>query len=185
MTRIFGLAALAVVVTVPVAVHAAGGPVPTGCYAREYDRAHLAGHKAQIVTHASLAIKAPPADWPLIDGRPAAAMADLKLRVRVRKEVFETHGVCWSDGDGLRCGGSLSAAEADPCKTRRDGVRDCRVDASDSGAFTIRHKGDGLLVAIVERLELVPAPFDGGPFLSLSPGNAENHAFELGASTCR
>ncbi len=164
---------------------AAGEPAFSGCYARAYDQAHMQKHKAQIVSKATLDVKAPPADWPPIDGKPAAAMADLKLWVRGHKQPFETHGVCWSDGDGLRCGGSLSAAEAEPCETKRDGVRNCRVDATDSGAFGIRRKGAGLLVVIVERLELVPAPFDGGPFLSLSPGNAENHAFELAAATCR
>ena len=36
-----------------------------------------------------------------------------------------------------------------------------------------------MMVTILRRLELVPEPYDGGPFLYLSPGNAENHAFAL------
>ena len=40
-------------------------------------------------------------------------------------------------------------------------------------------RSGGLMVTILRRLELVHEPYDGGPFLYLSPGNTENHAFAL------
>jgi len=83
------------------------------------------------------------------------------------------------------CLGSLSAAEADTCKSKRDGVRDCRVDPTDAGSFTVEGRPDGLLISIQTRLELVPAPYDVGPYLSLSAGNAENRAFLLKTIACK
>jgi hypothetical protein len=46
-----------------------------------------------------------------------------------------------------------------------------------TGTFGVVARSDGLTVTILRRLELVQEPYDGGPFLYLSPGNAENHAF--------
>jgi hypothetical protein len=53
------------------------------------------------------------------------------------------------------------------------------ISAANDGAFGVTAQSDGLMVKITRRLELVTAPYDGGPFLYLSPGNAENHAFLL------
>jgi hypothetical protein len=58
-------------------------------------------------------------------------------------------------------------------------VRDCRIDPSDAGGFDIAPRGDDVLVSVRERLELVPAPYDAGPFLSLSAREPENRAFLL------
>ena len=55
----------------------------------------------------------------------------------------------------------------------------CRIGAATTGAFGVVVRSDGLMVTILRRLELVHEPYDGGPFLYLSPGNAENHAFAL------
>ena len=87
-----------------------------------------------------------------------------------------------SRGDGLLCLGSLSAAEADECRSAGDGVRQCRIVSND-GLFQVQRKAAGVLVTIRERLELVQAPYDGGPFLYLSPTNMENHDFLLPRST--
>jgi hypothetical protein len=88
---------------------------------------------------------------------------------------------CKTANGGLVCVGSVSAAEDDECKSDRDGVRNnCRIiSAANDGAFSVATQSDGLMVKIVRWLELVSAPYDGGPFLYLSPGNAENHAFAL------
>jgi hypothetical protein len=77
--------------------------------------------------------------------------------------------------------GSVSAAKDDECKSDRDGVRNnCRIiSAANDGALGVTAQSDGLMVKILRRLELVTAPYDGGPFLYLSPGSAENHAFAL------
>jgi hypothetical protein len=163
---------------------AAADPAPLlGCYARVYDSVHLAAHKGQIVLRVSLSVT---------DARPETrvreshtADANLRIWVRGRKQSFDSHGACDVAGDGLRCGGSLSAAEADTCRKPRDGVHDCRIDTgSDPGSFAVQPKPEGVLVSVRERLELVPAPYDAGPFLYLSPGNAENRSFLLKRTAC-
>ena len=157
-------------------------PPLAGCYARVYDAAHLSRHKDQFVTRISLSVAAASramADTQGTGGSPIVAQGKLRMWVRGHRQSFDSHGACAATDSGLMCGGSLSAAEADTCKSRRDGVRDCRVDPADSGSFKIEARPDGILVSIAERLELVPAPYDGGPFLSISPANSENRAFLL------
>jgi hypothetical protein len=148
-----------------------------GCYVRVYDAKHLAAHKGQIVVRAVLSVQ-PSAKESRLD---EAHIADgtLKIWVRGRKQSFDSLGACYLSGSGLTCGGSLSAAEADTCRSKRDGVRDCRIDPSDAGGFDIAPRGDDVLVSVRERLELVPAPYDAGPFLSLSAREPENRAFLL------
>jgi hypothetical protein len=108
---------------------------------------------------------------------------ELKLWVRGYKKSFDSDGLCKEGGDALYCNGSLSAAESDRCSRKTDGVHErCRIDDSDAGAFAIAATPDGALVTITQRLELVQAPYDGGPFLYFSPSNAENHAFLLRAA---
>ena len=51
-------------------------------------------------------------------------------------------------------------------------------------SFAVEARADGVLVSVRERLELVPAPYDAGPFLYLSPRNAENRAFVLKRTAC-
>ena len=53
------------------------------------------------------------------------------------------------------------------------------IDAEDAGAFHIAGRRQGVLVTIRRRLELPASASDSGPYLYLSPGNAENHAFLL------
>ncbi len=159
--------------------NAAGQPALAGCYERVYDTAHLSKHKKQFVVRATLSIKAAPPEAQADKANPNAATGDLKLWVRGRKQSFESFGACESKGGILVCNGSLSAAETRKCKTKTDGVRDCRIDSAQSGGFQIEANLEGVLVTIHPRLELVPAPFDGGPFLSLSETNPENHAFSL------
>jgi hypothetical protein len=108
------------------------------------------------------------------------ADAHLRIWVKGQKPSFGSSGACRPANGGLSCEGSLSAAEADACKTASDGVhRNCRISAATAGAFGVVAQADGLLVTMLRRLELVPEPYDGGPFLYFSPGNAENHAFAL------
>ena len=59
-------------------------------------------------------------------------------------------------------------------------MRHCRIGYDKSGAFRIAAQPEGVLVTVVERLEM-PGPDAGGrsSYLYLSPDNAENHAFLL------
>jgi hypothetical protein len=156
---------------------AATEPPLAGCYERVYDAAHLAAHKRQLVVRVTLSVK-PAAPETRID-KTHIADGNLKIWVRGKKQSFDSDGACWAEGDGLLCNGSLSAAEAETCKSKRDGVHECRMGGDDAGSFHLAGKPRGVLLTIRERLELVPAPYDDGPFLYLSPSNAENHAFLL------
>jgi hypothetical protein len=169
-TVIYGLCA---------SVAAAEAPAP-GCYERVYDAAHLAAHPGQLVVRATVLVKPLDAAEATALGPSFAADAHLKMWVKGQKQAFDSFGACRPADGGLSCEGSLSAAEAESCKSNTDGVhRDCRISAATTGAFGVAARSDGLMVTILRRLELVPEPFDGGPFLYLSPGNAENHAFAL------
>jgi hypothetical protein len=161
-------------------IAAAEVPAP-GCYERVYDVAHLAAHPAQLVVRATVLIKPPDAAEAAALGAARAARADLRIWLKGQKPSFDSLGACRVANGGLSCEGSVSAAEADGCKTDRDGVhRNCRIiRAANTAAFGIVAKSDGLVVTMLRQLELVQAPHDGGPFLYLSPGNVENHAFAL------
>jgi hypothetical protein len=160
-------------------IAAAEAPAP-GCYERVYDTAHLAAHPGQLVVRATVLVKPLDAAEAAALGPSFAADAHLRMWVKGQKRSFDSFGACRPADGGLSCEGSLSAAEADECKTKNDGVhRDCRIGAATTGAFGVAVKSGGLMVTMLRRLELVPEPYDGGPFLYLSPGNAENHAFAL------
>jgi hypothetical protein len=161
----------------PATTGAAEDP-PYGCYARVYAPDHLAAHRGQIVSRVSLVVK--PADASA-GGRVKEPVADgnLSIWIRGRKERFDSLGACWRNKDGFSCGGSLSAAEADVCKTTSTGARNCRVDPGDAGGFDILSRPNGVAVRIRNRLELVPKPYDGAPFLNLAGQDAENHDFLL------
>jgi hypothetical protein len=157
---------------------ASAAPPLEGCYQRIYDAAHLSAHKGQLAVRLTLSVA--PAAPATQTSKTHIADGALKVWVRGRKQSFDSLGACEAAGGGLLCGGSLSAAEADTCKSKRDGVHeDCRMGGDDPGSFQIEARGEDVLVTIRERLELVPAPYDGGPFLYFSPANAENHAFLL------
>ena len=160
-------------------VAAAEAPAP-GCYERVYDAAHLAAHPGQLVVRATVLVKPLDASEAKAFGPSFSADAHLKIWVKGQKPSFDSFGACRPADGGLSCTGSLSAAEADECRNKNDGVhQDCRIGAATTGSFAVAVKADGLMVTIQRRLELVPEPYDGGPFLYLSPGNAENHAFAL------
>jgi hypothetical protein len=154
-----------------------------GCYERAYDAAHLAAHKRQIVMRVSMSVTPAAAETRVREKH--IADANLKIWVRGHEQSFDSQGACGASGQGLTCGGSLSSAEADTCRKPADRVHDCRIDIkNDPGSFDIQPSGERVLVSVRERLELVPAPYDGGPFLYLSPGNAENRAFLLKRTAC-
>ncbi len=157
-------------------VAAPAEPLPAlGCYARAYDKAHLAAHKGQIVKEAWLSIETRK------DTPPYPFLATLQFSVKGRgKSTFSTFGACKEDGGGLLCNASLSAEETDLCKAKNDGVRHCRIGYDKSGSFRIATQPEGVLVTVVERLEM-PGPDRGGRsnYLYLGPDNAENHAFLL------
>jgi hypothetical protein len=160
-------------------VAAAEAPTP-GCYERVYDDAHLAAHPGQLVVRATLLVKPLDASEAKALGPSFSADAHLRMWVKGQKPSFDSFGACRPADGGLSCEGSLSAAEADECNSKNDGVhRECRIGAATTGAFGVAAKSDGVMVTMLRRLELVPEPYDGGPFLYLSPGNAENHAFAL------
>jgi hypothetical protein len=154
-------------------------PAP-GCYERVYDAAHLAAHRGQLVVRVTILVKGLDAVEAAKRGPDQASDVQLRVWVKGQKPSFDSFGACRPASGGLNCRGSLSAAEADACKTGSDGIhRDCRIDAADAGAFGVVAQPGGAMVTVLRRLELVPAPYDGGPFLYLSPGNVENHAFAL------
>jgi hypothetical protein len=153
-----------------------------GCYARIYDRAHRASHKGQLVVRATLSIKPATPEMLADKVHSQVAIGDLKMWIADRKQSFDSLGACRLQGEGLFCLGSISAAEADACSSKGDGVHQCRI-ADTEGSFEIQGKAGGVLITIRERLELVPPPYDGGPFLYLSPTNVENHDFRLFKTT--
>lgn len=160
-------------------VAAAEVPSP-GCYERIYDAAHLASHPGQLVVRATLLVKPLDAADAAALGASYTANAQLRIWVKSHRHSFDSVGACRTANGGLNCEGSLSAAEADPCKIGNDGIhRNCRIGAATSGAFGVTFRSDGLIVKVLRRLELVNEPYDGGPFLYLSPGNAENRSFAL------
>ena len=161
--------------------HSAELPQLAGCYERVYDAAHLAAaHKGQIIRRVKLRVgpsahgKADPAEK-----QPIVADAGMEMWVVGRETVFDTIGACRAEGDALVCNASLSAYEADLCKSTRDGVRDCRISHGESGSFRLSRKEDALLVSVRERLEMDASGVDAGPWLYLSPDNPENHDFLL------
>jgi hypothetical protein len=162
-------------------IHVAAAETPApGCYERVYDAAHLAAHPGQLVVRATVLVKPLDVAEAASLGPSFASDAHLKMWVRGQKPAFDTFGACRPANGGMSCEGSLSAAEADTCTTGKDGVHpDCRIGAATTGAFGVAARSDGVMVTILRRLEFVPEPYDGGPFLYLSPGNAENHAFAL------
>lgn len=170
------LAIFAAVIVAPGMTAAAEIPL-AGCYERVYDAAHLAAHKGQIVTRATLLVKAmEPMKTP---AGLLVAEATVKMWAVHHKERFDSMGACSVSGAGLTCGGSVSAAEFDVCKMRTTGVRDCRVDLGDGGAFDVVGRPEGVAVTIKGRLELMPSPYDVGPVMNLSGKDAENNLFLL------
>jgi hypothetical protein len=147
-----------------------------GCYERVYDAAHMKAHRDQIVRRVTLFVAKTAV--PQTPGEKQPILADALLAVWSGKTAFSAVGACYWERVGLVCNASLSAEETRICKTKADGVRDCRVSMTDSGAFEISQKPEGLLLTVRERLEL-PGPLDAGQFLYLSPDNPENHAFLL------
>ncbi|MGJ0425960.1 hypothetical protein [Methylocystis sp.] len=146
-----------------------------GCYARAYDKAHLSAHRNQIVDKAWLSIETRK------DTPPYPFLATLQFSTKGRgKATFSTFGACKEDRGALLCNASLSAEETDRCKAKNDGVRHCRIGYDKAGAFRIAAQPEGVLVTVVERLEM-PGPDAGGRarYLYLSPDNAENRAFLL------
>lgn len=181
LTRMMLAGALAALLAADCA-GAVEAPPFAGCWERVYDAAHLAAHKDQLVVRVTLSVtahaleSAQPQTGP---ASPTIADAALKMWVRGHRMSFDSLGACDAAGDALSCGGSLSAAETDTCRSKRDGVRACRVDPADAGAFRIERRPDGVVVSVDPRLELVPAPYDGPVFLSLSAANREHRAFLL------
>lgn len=172
--------AAATTLVVIASLASAAEPPLAGCYERVYDAAHLAQHKGQLVVRATISIAE-------TKGLNAPIVADARLKLWLRgkdKKSFDSIGACEAGGGNLSCGGSISAAEAPTCRSKQDGVRECRIDSSEPGGFKVEGRPDGVLVSIAKRLELVQEPYDGGPFLSLSSSNVENRAFFLKKTAC-
>jgi hypothetical protein len=190
--RMFGqsvVVAIGLALLAATSAHGASAPPLAGCYERVYDKAHLAAHKGQLVVRARLVVGA--GDLPSEPGKakPMIAAATLTMWVRGAKQSFYSSGACWAESKGLLCNGSLSAAEMDECKTKADGVHDCRIYWPEAaGRFRISPRPSGVLVSIPDRLELPEVNSDSGPFLYLSHSNAEHHDFLLKsapASACK
>jgi hypothetical protein len=190
--RVFEQSAVCAIGLLLLATPAAQGsslPPLAGCYERVYDKAHLAAHKGQIVVRARLAVEAGEFENKPGEAHPMIASATFILWVRGAEHNFQSFGACWAEGDGLMCNGSLSAAETDVCKTKADGVHDCRIYWPDAaGSFRIAPRPGAVVVSIPGRLELPVPDSDDGPYLYLSHGNKENNAFKLNkvaASVCK
>jgi hypothetical protein len=182
MARSFWIAMATGLVLAASAAFAAEPPL-VGCYERVYDAAHLAAHKGQLVVRATISVTATKAfDAPIV--------ADVTLKLWVRgkgkglDKSFDSIGACSAQGNVLTCAGSLSAAEDSTCRSKQDGLRQCRIEPGDAGGFKVEGKPEGVLVSIPKRLELLQAPYDGGPYLNFSSSNAENRAFLLKKTAC-
>lgn len=153
-----------------------------GCYERVYDEAHLKTHRGQFVRHARL--KLGPTSVPKSEGGASPPVADaiLQLWAGTHRTSFDSLGVCWAEGKSLICNGSDSAAETKLCGTKAPGLRDCRIEGAHNGRFRIEARPDGVIVKVVELLELPQTGSDAGPFLYLGPGDAENSDFLLKAA---
>jgi hypothetical protein len=111
------LAIFVAVLVAPAMTAAAEIPL-AGCYERVYDAAHLAAHKGQIVTRATLLVKA--TDEPMKAPRgEIIADGNLSMWTLHHRERFDSHGACTVRGDGLSCLGSASAAEWTPARRER------------------------------------------------------------------
>ena len=177
---------IATVASLILAAGTAGAAEPplAGCYERVYDAAHLAEHKGQLVVRMTISIAKTDA-FDQTGPKPLIADGVLKVWLRGKDKSFDSIGACWAMGNNLACNGSLSAAETSTCKSRQDGLRDCRIDPGDAGGFKIEGKPDGVLVSIPDRLELLQRPYDGGPYLNFSSSNVENRAFLLRKTACQ
>jgi len=175
--RLYRTSIFTATIMVPIFARAAEVPL-AGCYERVYDASHLAAHTGQVVTRATLLVKATetPMKTPAGD---IVADGDLRMWARGHKERFDTMGACSTTAGGLSCDGSVSAAETHTCKAETTGVRECRVDLGEAGGFEIANRMKDVVVTLKDRLELVPAPYDGGPFLNLSGKDTENRTFLL------
>jgi hypothetical protein len=171
--------ALATSLLVTAGVAGAAEPPLAGCYERVYDAAHLAAHTGQLVVRATIVIAETKAY-----NAPIIADASLRLWVRGKDKSFDSTGVCSAKGNSLTCAGSLSAAEESTCKSKADGLRQCRIDGGDAGGFKVEGKPEGVLVSIPKRLELLQDPYDVGPYLNFSSSNVENRAFLLKKTAC-
>jgi hypothetical protein len=184
----FGLAIGLALLATP-AAHGAEPPPLAGCYERVYDKEHLAAHKGQLVVRTQLAIDASDFESDPGKAHPIIAAAKLTMWVRGAKQSFQSDGVCWVQGKGLLCNGSLSATETDPCETKADGVYDCRIYWDEAaGTFRISPKPGGVVVSIPGRLELPESTDDPESYLYLSHSNTEHRAFLMKsapASACK
>lgn len=156
-----------------------------GCYERVYDETFLKAHRGQFVRHARL--KLGPTSIPKSEGgaNPPVADAILQIWAGTHRTSFDSLGVCWTEGDSLICNGSDSAAETKRCRTKAPGLRDCRIEGAHNGRFQLAARPEGVLVKVVELLELPETGSDAGPFLYLSPGDAENRDFLLKAAPAK
>jgi hypothetical protein len=153
------------------------------CYERVYDAPHLVAHKGQLVVRATISIEATKA-FPQTGPDHIVADGVLKMWLRGKDKSFDSIGACSADGNTLLCKGSLSAAEAATCRSKQDGLRQCRIDGGDAGSFKVEAKPDGALVSIPNRLELLQDPYDVGPYLNFSSSNSENRSFLLKKTAC-
>jgi len=92
MNRI-ALAGLLLILALP----AAAGPDALGCFARSYDRAHLAQHPDQVVTAVMLRIYRPPS------GNADKHWFLAQFRLRGKDKPLRTSGICNETASGLRC----------------------------------------------------------------------------------
>jgi hypothetical protein len=151
------------------ATPAFGAPLlPAGsCYERVYDESHLAAHPGQIVRRIEI--------WPE-DGSQMA----LRLWIKGRSAAFEGDGTCEEKGETLICEPALSAADENICKGKRNGFTDCRREiGGGAGVYVISKRAEGIVASVSETLELLQVQTDTGPYVYLSPKDAENSSFLL------
>lgn len=158
---------------------ASGALARHGCYERIYGAQHMNTHKGQFVTKVTVDI-GPAQSEQLMDKKwGIVANADVRIWVKGHKKPFLTYGACSVKGGALDCGGSVSAAEDDQCKSSKPGVHGCRVDLADAGGFRVETRPKAVVISIPKRLELIPNNSDTGPYLNLVSSDGENSDFLL------
>lgn len=144
---------LASAIALGVAAPAAAGPDALGCFARTYDRAHLAQHPDQLITAVKLRIYVPPS--PSLSGY---HWFTARFKLRGRSKTLHAEGVCHHEASGLRCnvecdgGGVDLTPRADGATMRLDRIRviTCdKIDDMESGEELTGGKDDGALQSLL------------------------------------
>lgn len=125
------------------------------CFAREYDRKHLAAHPRQRLTSFALG----PSRWQPL-AQPGSFAVVFRFRLKGDRNVYETGAIC------------RQASSTSQCSVEADG-----------GSFTMRTDDKGLLINIT-RME-VEGDLDFGPDLAQGGDDSTIRLFAAPMDFCR